>query len=351
MGSAVAVQAQLAAASDAMRRRDFVAAEAAVDAALADDSRNLLALIIKGDCRGAARDGRAASAFFQTALEAAAALPAIPEGLRPALDHARAQSDRFARDYEDALRARLRDAGFDRPEVLPRLAEAVDIATGKRGIYLQQPESFYFPGLPQIQFYNPGQFEWAERIEGETEAIRTELAALVTGAEPFRPYVEADPSRPPKVGNPMLGDPRWGACYLWQAGEPVPGVADKCPRTIAALDLAPIPRIAGRSPMALFSRLQPGMHIPPHHGFLNTRLICHLPLIVPAGCSLRVGNETRAWEEGRMLIFDDSIEHEAWNRGAEDRIVLLFEVWRPEIIDEERAALTVLFETISGYEI
>lgn len=149
----------------------------------------------------------------------------------------------------------------------------------------------------------------------------------------------------------MVGDPRWGACYLWQAGEPVAEIAARAPRTMAALDHAPVPRIAGRSPMALFSRLRPGMHIVPHHGFLNTRLICHLPLIVPDGCSFRVGNQTREWQEGRLLIFDDSIEHEAWNRGTADRVVLLFEVWRPEITPEEREALTVMFEYITGYDI
>ena len=60
-----------------------------------------------------------------------------------------------------------------------------------------------------------------------------------------------------------------------------------------------------------FPRLEPGAHIPPHSGILNCRLICHLPLIVPPGCWLRVGNETREWEEGKLMIFDDSMEHEA----------------------------------------
>ena len=101
--------------------------------------------------------------------------------------------------------------------------------------------------------------------------------------------------------------------------------------------------------MALFSRLKPGTHIKPHNGLLNTRLICHLPIIVPPDCALRVGSETRAWREGEMLIFDDSIEHEAWNRSQDDRIVLLFEIWRPEISAAEREALTRIFEVIGTY--
>ena len=116
-----------------------------------------------------------------------------------------------------------------------------------------------------------------------------------------------------------------------------------------ALALAPMPIVTGRSPMALWSLLTPGTHIRPHNGLLNTRLICHLPLIVPDGCGLRVGAETRSWREGELLIFDDSFEHEAWNHGASDRTVLLFEIWRPDIDIDEREQLTRIFAAIDTY--
>ena len=126
--------------------------------------------------------------------------------------------------------------------------------------------------------------------------------------------------------------------------------AARCPATMAALEHAPIPRFAGRSPMALWSALRPGTHIEPHHGMLNTRLIVHVPLLAPDGCALRVGHQTRSWREGQALIFDDSFEHEAWNRGSELRVILLFEIWRPEISEDERADLTRLFEAIDLYD-
>ncbi len=72
----------------------------------------------------------------------------------------------------------------------------------------------------------------------------------------------------------------------------------------------------------------------------------HIPLIAPPDCALRVGSETRAWEDGKALIFDDSFEHEAWNRSDRTRIILLFEIWRPEIGPAEREELTLLFEAI-----
>jgi aspartyl/asparaginyl beta-hydroxylase (cupin superfamily) len=83
---------------------------------------------------------------------------------------------------------------------------------------------------------------------------------------------------------------------------------------------------------------------------LNCRLICHLPLIVPPGCWLRVGNETREWEPGRLLIFDDSFEHEAKNPTGELRIILLFDVWRPEVTGEERSAISAIFDSIDRFQ-
>jgi aspartyl/asparaginyl beta-hydroxylase (cupin superfamily) len=110
-----------------------------------------------------------------------------------------------------------------------------------------------------------------------------------------------------------------------------------------------LPRISQRAPSILFSRLAPGARIPPHNGVMNARLICHLPLIVPPRCGFRVGGETRQWREGELLVFDDTVEHEAWNDSTEDRIILIFDVWRPEIAADERRAITALFEAVDNY--
>jgi aspartyl/asparaginyl beta-hydroxylase (cupin superfamily) len=75
----------------------------------------------------------------------------------------------------------------------------------------------------------------------------------------------------------------------------------------------------------------------------NSRLICHLPLIVPPKCAFRVGNEVREWREGELLIFDDTIEHEAWNDSERDRVVLIFDIWRPELSERERQEVAALF--------
>jgi aspartyl/asparaginyl beta-hydroxylase (cupin superfamily) len=95
-------------------------------------------------------------------------------------------------------------------------------------------------------------------------------------------------------------------------------------------------------PTAMFSLLKGGARILPHTGVFNTRLICHLPLVVPPDCGFRVGNQTREWEVGKLIVFDDTIEHEAWNSSGEDRIVLIFDIWRPELSVEERHEVSAL---------
>ena len=147
----------------------------------------------------------------------------------------------------------------------------------------------------------------------------------------------------------MLDNPDWGAFYLWKDGELVADNAARCPRTMRALESVPLCRVTNRSPSVLFSLLRPGAHIPAHNGMVNTRLIGHLPLIVPPGCRFRVGNETREWVEGKAWLFDDTIEHEAWNGSAETRVILLFEIWRPELSAEERALVDAMFAAIDAH--
>lgn len=110
---------------------------------------------------------------------------------------------------------------------------------------------------------------------------------------------------------------RWDVYGLYLHGRPILENAVFCPVTTALLHDVPGLTMAG------FSRLAPGTRIAPHVGYTDTVLRLHLGLFVPDGCGLRVGAETRGWAEGHSLIFDDTVEHEAWNRGDRDRLVLL----------------------------
>jgi aspartate beta-hydroxylase len=99
----------------------------------------------------------------------------------------------------------------------------------------------------------------------------------------------------------------------------------------------------------MFSVLTPGTHILPHRGVTNSRLVVHLPLIVPDDCAIVVGGETHVWQEGRVMIFDDTFEHEAWNRSAQTRGVLILDVWNPYLDDAERDALSLLVPAIGDF--
>lgn len=324
------------------RAGDLDGEAAALRAILDGDMRNLPALLAMGRNALARGDERGSISWYRAALAQAAATGAPPQ-LQPLLTEAQASIARSSRRFEDHLTAAIANL-----PPLPRIAQATDLLLGRRSLYLQQPSMFYFPGLPQRAFYERHEFAWVDAVEAMTDAIVAELDAVRGDAGDFAPYVQTATNRP-APNNPLRDDPSWGAFHFWQGGQRVAANADRCPAVMAALSHAPIPVIAGRSPMALWSLLKPGTHIQPHHGLLNTRLICHLPLLAPPDCALRVGADTRAWHRGRLLLFDDSIEHEAWNRSNETRVVLLFEVWRPEIEAGERDALVRLFEAIDAF--
>ncbi|BBB12344.1 aspartyl/asparaginyl beta-hydroxylase [Sphingopyxis sp. FD7] len=336
-------------ARDAHRRGDVEAETAALDSAIRADRGNIPALLAMAELKRRLADERAAGSFYRLALATAAQARSVPAALHAGLQRAEAFIATSERAFADHLLAQLGAAGIDRCTAPPRVAEALRMLAGEQPLYLQQPGMFYFPGLAQRPFFERSSFAWAEAIEAATDMIRAELQALIEqAADRFTPYVSANADRPPP-NNPLLDKPDWGAAWLWKDGAVADGMDRLCPATLGALELAPQPVIPNRAPIALFSRLTPGTHIQPHHGMLNTRLICHLPLIVPDGCGLRVGAETRSWREGELLIFDDSFEHEAWNRGTSDRTILLFEIWRPDIDADEREQLTRIFSAIDTY--
>ncbi len=323
---------------------NFPAAEAALDQQLALTPRDVGALLAKGQLRQRVRDDRAAVSFYTTALTQAG-VSGVPHGMEGMAAAAQA----FVREAQGAFQRHL-DAVMQ-GGLSPAMQEALGLLRGTREIDLQQPSLFYYPGLPQRRFYDPADFPWLAGMLALLPDMQAELAAITANEAPdtFAPYVMAAEDRP-APNNPLLGDPSWGAFYFWKDGAPIEANAAHCPATIAALALAPMPMISGRAPNALWSRLKPGTHIAPHFGMLNTRLICHVPIRTAPGCALRVGSETRTWEEGVPLIFDDSMQHEARNGGPETRTVLLFEIWRPEVPEADRAAISRLLQGIAGYD-
>ncbi|HUG45752.1 MAG TPA: aspartyl/asparaginyl beta-hydroxylase domain-containing protein [Sphingomicrobium sp.] len=311
---------------------------------------DLKAMLARGDDYAARGDVRAAVSFYQSALGSVRDPRLVDPQTLSQLQRAQAFVIERAREFQATLEQAVEQASPADPAAAIRLSHSLAMLKGERRIYHQSPSVFHYPYLAQRQFFERDEFDWVEDLEAATPAIREELLALLEEGVDFRPYVENDPNRPHRDFHGLNENKSWTALYLWRDSQIVEENARRCPETMAALDKVPLSAIGKRTPAVLFSRLEPGAHIPPHAGMLNCRLICHLPLVVPEGCWLRVGNETRQWEEGKLLIFDDSMEHEAKNPADKLRVILLFDIWRPEIGEEERSAISAIFEAIDRFQ-
>ncbi|HEX2667434.1 MAG TPA: aspartyl/asparaginyl beta-hydroxylase domain-containing protein [Gammaproteobacteria bacterium] len=217
---------------------------------------------------------------------------------------------------------------------------------------LQRPTFMSFPGLPARAWYERSEFPWMAELESHTGEIREELLAMLAREEGFRPFVEMPREHPGAAyWRELNHSPNWNAFFFYRDGMAFADNHARCPHTIAALDAAPLNRVADHSPEALYSVLTPGAHIPPHTGVINVRLVVHLPLIVPSTteCGIRVGTETRHWTEGQCIAFDDTFEHEAWNRSGKTRVVMIFDIWNPALTLAEREGMRAAIEELGRF--
>lgn len=326
----------------ALRRAsgDTAGALAAISGALQVDPLHFLALLSRARVlEGAGQPEEGARAYAR----ALAQLPdgeAPPAGLLPLITHARKVSDAFtertAAEWDRAIAA---DPALS-TEARARLARFKTNALRQTRVYHSEPTHYHYPGLAEREFHDRAAFPWLAEFENATDAIRDELLALLqhhsAHAEPYVQYAADAPVRQWSALNNSLD---WTAFHLLQGGRPVPANADLCPATMAVLAGIDQPRIADRSPNAMFSLLRPRTKIPPHTGIANTRLVCHLPLIVPPGCWFRVGATRREWKVGEAFVFDDTIEHEAANESDAPRVVLIIDLWHPDLDPAERAGV------------
>ena len=226
--------------------------------------------------------------------------------------------------------------------------QSLDLLSGRAQHYPSRPTRYFYPGLPGRQFYPTSRFDWASPLAAATGDIRAELQALLSKQAAadagFAPYVEKTGREGVSLSHPLLDNPDWSAFYLIKQGQRIEENIRRCPKTWAAIEAIGDAANPAPAPSVLFSLLQPGAAIPPHHGQINTRLICHLPIVLPGDCGLRVGNETREWKDGEVFIFDDTVEHEAWNNSDQPRYVLIFEIWHPDLSQRQRRLLTDFFK-------
>ncbi|TLZ04743.1 MAG: aspartyl/asparaginyl beta-hydroxylase domain-containing protein [Gammaproteobacteria bacterium] len=223
---------------------------------------------------------------------------------------------------------------------------------GKRRPFHSQPTWMYFPELPGIEFFERADFPWLDAVEAASEEIRAELLrVLAVDREGLQPYIDFPASMPLDQWRDLNRSRRWSAYFLWNQGEVHAGHLARCPLTARVLESGsvPRPRIVSRAPTAFFSILEANTRIPAHTGVTNTRLTVHLPLIVPPDCGFRVGGTTREWVPGKAWVFDDTIEHEAWNLSDTPRAILIFDIWNPLLTAAERELIKTATEIYVRY--
>jgi aspartate beta-hydroxylase len=214
----------------------------------------------------------------------------------------------------------------------------------------QQPKFLYFPDLPAPTFFDRKLFPWYAALEQGVGVIRAELEAVLREGRDVVPFLGTNSLD--RVGSLLAGaqtPPAWDGFFFYRHGERYDENCRRGPRTAAILDSLPLVRIREHAPEICFSVLTPGSHILLHRGVTNTRLVTHLPLIVPDNCAIVVGGEKHEWREGECFSFDDTFEHEAWNRSASTRVVMLIDCWNPYLTEIEREAVTLLVGAIGDF--
>jgi aspartate beta-hydroxylase len=324
---------------------------AAIARALAIEPRHPAALLQKATLIEKRGDPREAARIYRTALLTVGPETAPPPSLHAALEHAREavrQDDAaLARTIEEGLAPLRAHRG---PGVSRRADQCIELLTGQRSRCLPHPTFMYFPGIPALEFFDNREFPWLDAIQAAADAIRAELTQVLASDQAgLEPYVAYPDGVPLDQWRELNRSRRWSAYFLWNQGAAQPLHLAHCPRTADAVKTAPQCDVAQHGPNVFFSILEPRTRIPPHTGVTNARLTVHLPLIVPSGCGFRVGAETREWIPGRAWVFDDTIEHEAWNDSDTPRAILIFDIWNPHLTAAERDVVRAAIEAIGRY--
>lgn len=168
--------------------------------------------------------------------------------------------------------------------------------------------------------YDPRLFDWLAEFEARWAEIRAELHDILAAEAAIPPLSALSPDHR-RIAPPE----KWKSFFLHGYGYKVEENCRRCPVTAELVS-----RVPGLN-SAFFSILAPGTHIPRHRGVTKAILTAHLGLIVPArrDCRMQLADRLLHWDEGRALVFDDTLHHEVWNDGDELRAVLLIQFRRP----------------------
>ena len=265
--------------------------------------------------------------------------PSLPPSARARARRGNALIDQFLRELHAHAVARVHQASPDAD--LDRVAAARWRRFHTVPIEPTNPEQdpmwFYVPGLDRTGWFEREEFPWVEALEARAEAILAEVRERYRIEEDTVPYLTR--GNYGKEYGGVFGTTNWGACRFYNGFQRSEETYRRFPVTASVLDDLPLFRIEGNAMEALYSVLKAGKRIPLHQSVSNAKLTVHLPLVVPESCYLEVQDEARQVEFGRCLFFDDTAVHGARNDSEAVRINLIFQVWHPDLRDEERAVI------------
>ncbi len=216
----------------------------------------------------------------------------------------------------------------------------------------QRPKFLFFPGLPQGPYCDPYLQPWASKLRDAWLDIRTEAAALLIEDRDFESFLGLKPGQP-STGYVSGANPNaaWDAYFFYRHGTRFDDHHARCPMTSAMIESLDLCRIGNQAPEVCFSVIRAQSSIVAHYGVTNTRMVMHLPLIVPSDCALNIVDAgEHHWKEGELMMFDDTFKHEAWNNSDQPRLILLMDCWNPHLTLPEQSAVKLLVEAIDSVE-
>ena len=317
---------------------DSKAEGVALERALSAEPRYVPALLQKAELMERLDKPKAAATVYQAALDCVASGTPVTQQMAAALTRAQELVTANSRELETFLEQELAPLRQQHVGADQRRYDACrDVFLRKRRVYTHEPKGILFPYLPAIEFFRREDFPWLDTLEAATEDIAAEALAAFSGDRAgFKPYVDFSASTPMDQWASLNRSFDWSVYNLLEDGARLSAPLEKCPKTAAVLAQLPLCDIPGYAPGAYFSVLKPRTRLPAHTGTTNTRSIVHLPLVIPEGCGFRVGSQVRTWQKGKAWVFDDTIDHEAWNDSDQIRIVLIFDIWNPLLTAAER---------------
>lgn len=203
-----------------------------------------------------------------------------------------------------------------------------------------QPSEEHVEGLTAKPYWDSQNFSWALKLEENSHIIIQEFQKSLDDAQ--NGLFEGD-----SVWQNSVMGTGWSAFRLQRLGEWNVENCQVFPKTYELLRSLNIP-FAVRG--VCFAKQSPGSGVQPHSDGRNFILTSHLGLKIPEGCWINVGDETRSWEEGKLVTIDTSFEHSTGNPTKSDRFVLIVDFWHPDLNEAEIAALTYIYDLRNKFE-